>query len=173
MLLGVFTACGEKDDEAAKDAISETASQSATTLVLYLMSDAPVAPETEKEIEDAVNKITKNKFKTKLDLRIYPEDEYYAKLDAAFAERDVVTYLYSHFSNWSNPGNKVILLNCIDYGLQCSNIRIGFRNHCTKFVDFFVQFCKFVSVKVVTTAKHQGQDSCTKMEYLFHRIEWL
>ena len=89
MLLGVvFTACGEQDDDAAKDAISENASQSATTLVLYLMSEKPVDSDTEKLIEDAVNKITKNKFKTKLDLRIYPEDEYYAKLDAAFAERD-------------------------------------------------------------------------------------
>ena len=89
MLLGVvFTACGEQDDDAAKEAISDNASQSATTLVLYLMSEKPVDTTTEKLIEDAVNKITKNKFKTKLDLRIYPEDEYYAKLDAAFAERD-------------------------------------------------------------------------------------
>ena len=89
MCLGVvLTACGEKDDDAAKDAISESASQSAITLVLYLMSEKPVDAETEKLLEDAVNKITKNKFKTKLDLRIYPEEEYYQKLDAAFAERD-------------------------------------------------------------------------------------
>lgn len=89
MLLGIFlTSCGQTTDEEAKTDIENSASQSATTLVMYLMSEKPVDAETEKAIEDAVNKITKNKFKTKLELYFYTEAEYYAKLDAAFAERD-------------------------------------------------------------------------------------
>ena len=89
MLFGVcFTACGQKDDEEAKNDIADTASESAVTLAMYLMSEKPVDSETVAEIEKAVNKITENKFKTRLKLYYYTEKEYYEKLDAAFAERD-------------------------------------------------------------------------------------
>ncbi len=87
MLLGVFTACGEKDDDEAMDDIADEASQSAVTLAMYLMSEKPVDSDTVAQIESAVNKITENKFKTRLKLYYYTEEEYYAKLDAAFAER--------------------------------------------------------------------------------------
>ena len=89
MLLSVcLTACGEKDDEGAMNEIGETASQTAETLAMYLMSEKPVDADTVAEIEEAVNKITENKFKTRLKLYYYTEEEYYQKLDAAFAERD-------------------------------------------------------------------------------------
>lgn len=43
MILSVcLTACGEKDDDAAMEDIEETASQSAITLSMYLMSEKPV-----------------------------------------------------------------------------------------------------------------------------------
>ena len=88
MLLGVFlTACGEKDDEEAMDDIADEASQAAVTLAMYLMSEKPVNDDTVAMIEEAVNKITETKFKTRLKLYYYTEEEYYAKLDAAFAER--------------------------------------------------------------------------------------
>ena len=89
MLLGVcFTACGKKDDEEAKSDITDEASQTTVTLAMYLMSEKPVDAETKAEIEKAVNKITENKFKTRIKLYYFTEKEYYAKLDAAFAERD-------------------------------------------------------------------------------------
>lgn len=89
MLLSVcLTACGQKDDETAKSEIAEEASQAAVTLSMYLMSENPVDSETEAMIEAAVNKITENKFKTRLELRYYTEEEYYKALDKAFAERD-------------------------------------------------------------------------------------
>ena len=88
MLLGVcLTACGEKDDQEAMDDIADEASQAAVTLAMYLMSEKPVDGDTVAMIEDAVNKITETKFKTRLKLYYYTEEEYYAKLDAAFAER--------------------------------------------------------------------------------------
>lgn len=89
MLLSVcLTACGKKDDEKAKNDIGKEASQSAITLAMYLMSEKPVDADTVAEIEEAVNKITENKFKTRLKLYYYTEAEYYTKLEAAFAERD-------------------------------------------------------------------------------------
>ncbi len=89
MLLGVcLTACGEKDDDAAMDDITNDASKSAITLAMYLMSEQPVDKDTVELIETAVNKITENKFKTRLKLYYYTEAEYYQKLEAAFAERD-------------------------------------------------------------------------------------
>ncbi|MBQ8849273.1 MAG: hypothetical protein IJ011_02940 [Clostridia bacterium] len=89
MLLSVcLTACGEKDDETAVNNIGTKASENAETLAMYLMSEKPVDADTVAEIEEAVNKITENKFKTRLKLYYYTEEEYYAKLEAAFAERD-------------------------------------------------------------------------------------
>ncbi len=89
MLLSVcLTACGQKDDDEAMKDIGETASETAVTLAMYLMSEKPVDADTVAEIEEAVNKITENKFKTRLKLYYYTEREYYEKLDAAFAERD-------------------------------------------------------------------------------------
>ena len=89
MLLTVcLSGCGQKDDEEAKNSIGETASESAVTLAMYLMSEKPVDAETVAMIEGAVNKITEAKFKTRLKLYYYTEAEYYEKLEAAFAERD-------------------------------------------------------------------------------------
>ena len=89
MLLGIFlTSCSQTTDEEAKADIEEEAGESAETLVVYLMSEAPVDQETHKLISDAVNKITKNKYKAQLNLHFYTEEEYYVKLDAAFAARE-------------------------------------------------------------------------------------
>jgi len=89
MILGVcLTACGEKDDEEAKSDIADTAGETAQTLAMYLMSESAVSEDTVNAIEEAVNNITKTKFKTKLELYFYTESEYYEKLEAAFATRD-------------------------------------------------------------------------------------
>ena len=126
MLLGVcLTACGEKDDDEAMKDIEDDASQTAITLSMYLMTEAPVnkckydetlvdangknnskmceecIKETKKEIKKenvletctyqaiskAVNSITETKYKTRLELRFYTEDEYYKALDNAFNTR--------------------------------------------------------------------------------------
>ena len=61
--------------------VEEAASASTTTLSLYLMSDAPVSAEKAAQIEQAVNKITKAKFKTQLKLTFLTENEYYTVLE--------------------------------------------------------------------------------------------
>ncbi len=89
MLLSVLlTSCSDKSKEELASDIQEEASETAMTLAVYLMSELPVHPDTEKQIEQAVNKITKAKYTTQIDLRYYTEDQYYAKLEEAFAARD-------------------------------------------------------------------------------------
>ena len=88
MLLSVcLTGCGEKSKDDIADDISEDASASASTLAMYLMSEAPVCEETAARIQDAVNEITEAKFKTRLKLYFYTAEEYYEKLETAFADR--------------------------------------------------------------------------------------
>ena len=84
ILPAVLTGCGAKSAEDAQDDINEAASESTMTLSLYLMSETAVSAEQEKAIEDAVNKITKSKFKTKLDIRYFTASMYYEALETAF-----------------------------------------------------------------------------------------
>ncbi len=84
MVLACLVGCG-KDDDGIGDAV-DAGSEKTMTLSMYLMSEEPVSAEQAEKIEAAVNKITMSKFKTKLDLRYFTEEEYYAALDKAFDE---------------------------------------------------------------------------------------
>ena len=87
MVLSVaFTGCSTQTDEEAMDDVAEEASESAMTLTMYLMSEEKVSEEQADKIEEAVNKITKSKFKTRIVLRYFTEDQYYTALDKAFKE---------------------------------------------------------------------------------------
>ncbi|MBR2353867.1 MAG: hypothetical protein IKA76_05125, partial [Clostridia bacterium] len=89
MLLGVMmTSCGEQTTEEKAEEIQEEASEEARTLAMYLMSEKAVSETTRKNVENAINRITKAKFTAQIKLYIYPEAEYYTKLEAAFAARD-------------------------------------------------------------------------------------
>lgn len=87
MLIGCLAGCSAKGDEEAVEDINEEASESALTLSMYLMSEEPVSAEQADAIETAVNRITKSKFKTQLELSFFTADEYYEKLEASFAAR--------------------------------------------------------------------------------------
>ena len=87
MVAACFAGCGAKNDQEAVDDINEEASASAMTLVMYLMSEEEVSEEQANAVEAAINRITKSKFKTQLDIRFYTPDEYYEALEAAFAAR--------------------------------------------------------------------------------------
>lgn len=82
----VFTGCATQTDDEEMDDIAEEASESAMTLTMYLMSEDKVSDEQVDKIEEAVNKITKSKFKTRIVLRYFTEDQYYDALDKAFKE---------------------------------------------------------------------------------------
>lgn len=88
MLLSVcLTGCGKKSPDDINQGISDKASAAAVTLSMYLMSETPIDEDTAERIQNAVNEITEAKFKTRLKLYFYTEDEYYAKLETAFADR--------------------------------------------------------------------------------------
>lgn len=88
MLVGCLASCAAKEDEEAVEDINEEASESALTLSMYLMSENQISPEQADAIELAVNRITKAKFKTQLELSFFTADEYYEKLEASFAARE-------------------------------------------------------------------------------------
>lgn len=71
----VLTSCKKEEN-------GQTAAEYRTpfSLVITLVSEAPVSAETEKLIEDAFNAITEAKYKTRVDLRYYSEEEYYTAL---------------------------------------------------------------------------------------------
>jgi len=80
----VLTGCSEKtDDEAIADTQKEAA-KNTVTLSMYLMSEEPVTEEQADKMEEAINKITKSKFKTRLVLHYYTEEQYYTALEDAF-----------------------------------------------------------------------------------------
>jgi hypothetical protein len=89
MLLSLsLTGCSQQTKEENASDIQAEASADALTLSLYLMSELPVDPETEARIEMEVNKLTKAKFSTQIDLRYFTEADYYGVIDKAFADRE-------------------------------------------------------------------------------------
>ena len=66
MLISVMlTGCG--GNNASEEDIANAASRETQTLVVYLMSEAPVDKKTEYAVEDALNSLTKSKFKLGLE----------------------------------------------------------------------------------------------------------
>jgi hypothetical protein len=87
MVLACFAGCGKKSDEELQEDIEKEASASTATLSMYLMSEAPVSAEQAAKIEQAVNKITKAKFKTQLKLTFLTEDQYYTVLEENISQQ--------------------------------------------------------------------------------------
>lgn len=83
-----LTGCSNKTDDEIKNEISDEASESTITLSMYLMSEGEVSDDKVEELEAAVNKITKSKFKTKIELRYFTEEEYNDALDKAFLDTE-------------------------------------------------------------------------------------
>ncbi|MBQ9783327.1 MAG: hypothetical protein IJW44_02290 [Clostridia bacterium] len=118
LLVGALAGCANKTDSEAASNIADKASESAATLSMYLMSEAPVSAETAAKIEAAVNEITQAKFKTKLKLYFYTEDVYYTKLQEAFDARAAAKAngtLMSSKSSSTADGEEETIVN--EYGV--------------------------------------------------------
>ena len=70
----VLTGCAKK--ESSTEDIAGASARDTKTLVVYLMAEKEVPTATEIAIEEAINKLTKSKYKTQLDLRYYTAEEY-------------------------------------------------------------------------------------------------
>ena len=87
LLLSVMlTGCG--DTGATEEDIAEETARDTQTLVMYLMCEKDVDPATEYAVEEAINAKTQSKFKTKLDLRFFTEENYYTEVEAKLKAKE-------------------------------------------------------------------------------------
>ena len=85
MLLPILVAC--KEDDAISEIIDE-ASKSTCTLNVWLMAEPDMDMAQAEKVAEAINKLTKAKYKTKVNIKFFPESEYYEAVEAAFAWED-------------------------------------------------------------------------------------
>ncbi len=79
----VLSGCSDKTDDEAQENISETASKNAMTLTMWVVSEETVDADIRISVTEALNAITKAKFKTQLVVNFFTEDEYYGALTKA------------------------------------------------------------------------------------------
>ena len=96
MLLSVcalsLTSCTQEDGDVVED-ITAAASKSATTLVMWVVTEEGTDPEQAEDVNKALAEITKSKYKTNLVIRYLTMDEYYDKLEAAILETERLNVL--------------------------------------------------------------------------------
>ncbi len=76
-----LTSCGNKSNKEAIDNITESTSEQARTLTMWLVTEEALDAATASAVNDALNVITQSKFKTKLVVKFYTEAEYKTILD--------------------------------------------------------------------------------------------
>ena len=87
MAVSMLASCSSGESSLSED-VEENQARATQTIVIYLMSEEEVAERTERDIEEALNKLTKPKFKTQIDLRYFTEDEYYTQLEATIKAKE-------------------------------------------------------------------------------------
>ena len=87
MVVSMLASCSSEATDLNEEVLEETP-RLTQTVVMYLMAEKEVPEKTENDIEDALNKLTKAKFKTQIDLRFFTEDEYYTKLEETIKAKE-------------------------------------------------------------------------------------
>lgn len=87
MLLSVFAlvGCSSQPDDQQED---DKSSEGAKTVVMWLVTNESTKSEAIREVQNAINEITEQNFKTRVILQCYTEDEYYKKLEEAILYRE-------------------------------------------------------------------------------------
>lgn len=91
LLMGVsafLTGCSSKTNEEAESTITDIASETALSLTMWVVSEKEVSPETADRVNNAINDITKSKFKTKLTVYFLTEDVYRSTLSETIRARE-------------------------------------------------------------------------------------
>ncbi|MGI6167907.1 MAG: hypothetical protein ACOYIA_07230 [Eubacteriales bacterium] len=88
LVISSLLVAGCSQQQMDEEAQREEASRGTATLNWYLMTEEGTTPEAAKAIEEAVNKITKSKFKTKVNMFFFTEDEYYEALEQTFNTKE-------------------------------------------------------------------------------------
>ena len=96
MLLSVcalsLTSCTQDEGDVIED-ITDAASKSATTLVMWVVTEEGTDPEQAEDVAKAMAEITRAKYKTDLVIRYLTMEEYYEKLEAAILETERLNVL--------------------------------------------------------------------------------
>ncbi len=98
LLMPVLTSCGGSGGYKA------TSSVKSITITLYGIKGEGTTDEAIQAVQDELNVISEGKLNTRVLLRLYEEDEYYAKLDEAFAAAQ--QHKDDKKNNKNNGGNK-------------------------------------------------------------------
>ncbi len=104
----ILTACSSGTEDDARSNISDSASKSATTLTMWMVSEKEVDEKTAKEINNAVNSLTRAKYKVNLIIKYFTADEYYDILKkeiSAFEETRKAQMDGSNSGSGSNNGS--------------------------------------------------------------------
>lgn len=120
MLTSCFlTACSQKDTDDAINDTTEEASESTVTLAMYLISENKVSEEQAAAVQEAVNKLTKKKYKTQLLLHFLTEDEYYETIEKAYADHAAALADPNSALNQSAPQGEEVTAETVvnEYGI--------------------------------------------------------
>ena len=120
LALAVFTGCS--DDGDAISAITGEASRYTTTLNMWVIAEEGNDPQQAAAVNAAINKITKSKYKTQINIKYLTEDQYYAKVEEAFtlheqaiAEAEAAAKANRGQQSTSAPQSDEVILN--EYGV--------------------------------------------------------
>ncbi len=81
-----FAGCSDDDEGTIEGAATDETLLTTITLALWIPTDEDTTEEAILAVQDAINKITKAKFETAIELHAIPSDEYEAAIDARFTE---------------------------------------------------------------------------------------
>ena len=82
MVVPMFASCSKEEEV---DTI-ETATRSAVTLGMYVITEDETKPEAAQVVEDAIKSLVKSKYTTNLEIEFLTEDQYYSTVEARLAE---------------------------------------------------------------------------------------
>ena len=96
----ILTACSSSTEDDARNNISESASKSATTLTMWMVSEKKVDEQTASAVTNAVNSLTRAKYKVNLIIKYFTADEYYDLL-----KQEIAAFEESRKSQQEESGN--------------------------------------------------------------------
>lgn len=80
------TGCSSDDDETVDGSTTDDSALTTVTLTLWLPTEKGTTEEAILQVQDAINKITKAKYETAIEIHAIPYDEYDAAIDARLTE---------------------------------------------------------------------------------------
>lgn len=84
----VLTGCSSKTTDEVISDVNTKASAAARTMTMWLVSEKEVDAETAARVTKAVNEITESKFKTRIVLYFFTDDEYQTVVSEAIRQKE-------------------------------------------------------------------------------------